>query len=338
MRRAPRAILITGAGGFVGMALAKMLVARGDRVSHYSRREYAALGAMGVTQHVGVLEDTCALARAMKGCDAVAHVAARAGVWGTLGDFWRPNVLGTRAVLAACRQAGVTSLVVTSSPSVVFHPGGHEGADESEPYPDRHGSLYSRTKAIAEREALEANGNDLAVTALRPHLVWGPGDPHLLPRLYSRARAGRLVRLGSGGLVDTTCVANAAHAHVLALDALAPGAPCAGKAYFIANGEPLPLWDLIDRLLAAEGLPPVRRTAPVAVAKAIATMAECLWGCFSLPGEPPTTRFVVDELSSPHWYSLEAARRDLGYQPVVTLEQGLAELARTRVGVAPLAR
>lgn len=332
MARQPRAILITGAGGFVGMVLAKMLVARGDRVRHFSRREYPALGELGIAQHVGELDDTGALARAMEGCDAVAHVAARAGVWGTLGDFWQPNVLGTRAVLAACRQAGVRALVVTSSPSVVFHPGGHEGADESEPYPARHGSLYSRTKAIAEREALDADSPELAVTALRPHLVWGPADPHLLPRLYSRARAGRLARLGSGGLVDTTCVANAAHAHVLALDALVPGAPCAGKAYFIANGEPLPLWELIDRLLLAGGLPPVSRTAPVALAKAIATVAECVWGCFSLPGEPPTTRFVVDELSSPHWYSLEAARRDLGYQPIVSLEQGLTELARARPG------
>lgn len=331
-RGVARTILITGAGGFVGLALAKMLVARGDRVRHFSRREYAVLGRFGVAQHVGELENTRALAEAMRGCDAVAHVAARAGVWGTLGDFWRPNVLGTRAVLAACRQAGVRSLVVTSSPSVVFHPGGHEGADESEPYPSHHGSLYSRTKAIAEREALAANGPDLAVTALRPHLVWGPGDPHLLPRLYSRARSGRLARLGSGGVVDTTCVENAAYAHVLALDAVAPGSACAGKAYFIANGEPLPLWDLIDQLLAAGGLPPVKLTVPVPLARVIATVAECLWGCLPLPGEPPTTRFVVDELSSPHWYSLDAARRDLGYRPIVSLEQGLAELARTRPG------
>lgn len=336
MVRSPRTILVTGAGGFVGLALAKMLVARGDHVRHYSRREYPELDRLGVVQHTGSLQNPGALARAMEGCDAVAHVAAKAGVWGSLGDFWRPNVLGTRAVLEACRKTGARSLVVTSSPSVVFHPGGHEGADEGEPYPARHASPYSRTKAIAEREALLANGPDLAVTALRPHLVWGPADPHLLPRLYSRARAGRLFRLGSGGLVDTTCVANAAHAHVLALDALMPGAACAGKAYFIANGEPLPLWDLIDRLLVAGGLPRVTRSAPVALARAAATVAECLWGCLALPGEPPATRFVVDELSTPHWYSLEAARRDLGYGPVVTMEQGLLELAEARPGFPAL--
>lgn len=328
MSRAPREILVTGAGGFVGLALARMLAARGDRIRHYSRRSYPALDSLGAVQHVGELDDAESLARAMEGCDAVAHVAARAGVWGSLGDFWRPNVLGTRAVIGACLKSGVKRLVVTSSPSVVFHPGGHEGADESEPYPSRHGSLYSRTKAIAEREALAANGPDLAVTALRPHLVWGPGDPHLLPRLYSRARAGRLIRLGTGGLVDTTCLANAAHAHLLALDAVGPGARCAGKAYFIANGEPLNLWELINRLLAAEGLPPVRRSAPARLARAAATIAECVWGCFQIPGEPPSTRFVVDELSSPHWYSLEAARRDLGYSPIVSLAQGLRELGR----------
>lgn len=326
MSRAPRTILVTGAGGFVGLALARMLVARGDRVRHFSRRPYKALADLGVDQTIGELDNTDALARAMQGCDSVAHVAARAGVWGTLGDFWRPNVVGTRSVISACQQTGVCRLVVTSSPSVVFHAGGHEGADESLPYPTRHGSIYSRTKAIAEREALAANSPNLAVTALRPHLVWGPGDPHLLPRLYARARAGRLVRLGQGGVVDTTCVANAAHAHLLALDAVAPGAACAGKAYFIANDEPMPLWELIDRLLAAEGLPPVARTVPVSLARTIATVAECFWACFPLPGEPPTTRFVVEELSASHWYSLAAARRDLGYRPVVSLAQGLAEL------------
>lgn len=330
MKRAPRTILVTGAGGFVGLALSRMLVARGDRVRHFSRRAYASLAALGIEQNLGDIENPDALARAMEGCDSVAHVAARAGVWGTLGDFWRPNVLGTRAVISACQLAGVSRLVVTSSPSVVFHPGGHAGADERLPYPTKHGSLYSRTKAIAEREALAANGPSLAVTALRPHLVWGPGDPHLLPRLYARARAGRLVKIGPGGMVDTTCVANAAHAHVLALDAVAPGAPCAGKAYFIANDEPMPLWDLINRLLAAEGLPPVTRTVPVRLAKSIATCAECLWACFPLPGEPPTTRFVVEELSTSHWYSLAEARRDLGYRPIVTLEHGLGELESRR--------
>ena len=330
MTRAPRTILVTGAGGFVGLALTRMLVARGDRVRHYSRRAYRSLAALGVEQTLGELDDTDALSRTMRGCDSVAHVAARAGVWGTLGDFWRPNVLGTRSVISACLKTGISRLVVTSSPSVVFHAGGHEGADEHLPYPAKHGSLYSRTKAIAEKEALAANSPSLAVTALRPHLVWGPGDPHLLPRLYARARAGRLVKLGSGGMVDTTCVANAAHAHVLALDAVAPGAACAGRAYFIANDEPTPLWELIDRLLAAEGLPPVSRTVPVSLARAVAAVSECLWACFPLPGEPPTTRFVVEELSASHWYSLAAARRDLGYQPIVTLAQGLAELHACR--------
>ncbi len=321
-------VLVTGAGGFLGGAVARLLVEHGYRVRHLSRHRYPALDTLGIEQATGSLENPQAVRRAVAGCDAVCHVAAKAGIWGSLGDYWRPNVLGTRHVLSACRAEGIPRLVVTSSPSVVFHHGDQQGIDESTPYPNHYESLYSRTKAVAEREALAANSPTLAVCALRPHLIWGPGDPHLLPRLAARARAGRLRRVGPGGLVDTTCVENAAHAHLLALQRLAPGAPCAGKAYFIANGQPTNLWELVNRLLAAVGEQPVTKTISPKLAYAAGVAAELAWSCLHLPGEPPMTRFVARELATAHWFNLAAAQTDLGYQPVLPLDTAIARLAR----------
>ena len=321
-------VLVTGAGGFLGGAVARLLVEHGYRVRHLSRRRYPALDTLGIEQATGSLENPLAVRRAVAGCDAVCHVAAKAGIWGNLGDYWRPNVLGTRHVLSACRAEGIPRLVVTSSPSVVFHHGDQQGIDESTPYPNHYESLYSRTKAVAEREALAANSPTLAVCALRPHLIWGPGDPHLLPRLAARARAGRLRRVGPGGLVDTTCVENAAHAHLVALQRLAPGAPCAGKAYFIANGQPTNLWELVNRLLAAVGEQPVTKTISPKLAYALGVAAELAWSCLRLPGEPPMTRFVARELATAHWFNLAAAQTDLGYHPILPLDTAIARLAR----------
>ncbi len=319
-------VLVTGAGGFLGGAIARLLVKEGYAVRHLSRRAYPGLATLGIEQHQGSLEDSGAVRLAARGCDAVLHVAAKAGMWGPLGEYWRANVLGTRRVIEACRREGVGRLVVTSSPSVVFHHGDQQGIDETTPYPTHHENLYSRTKAQAERESLRANGPDLAVTALRPHLIWGPGDPHLLPRLVARNRAGRLRRVGPGGLVDTTCVENAAHAHLLALSRLCPGATCAGKAYFIANNAPMNLWELVNALLVAVGEKPVEKSISPRLAFAAGVAAEILWGCLRLPGEPPLTRFVARELATAHWFDLTAARRDLGYQPVISLTDGLARL------------
>jgi len=321
-------ILVTGGGGFIGGAVVRQLVARCDRVRSLSRGDYPELAARGVEVRRGDLADQEAVAAAAEGCDAVVHVAAKAGVWGRWEDYHRPNVVGTETVLAACRAQGVPRLVFTSSPSVVHGGGDLEGVDESLPYPTRYSTHYPATKALAEQAVLAADGDGLSTVALRPHLVWGPGDNHLLPGLVARARAGRLALPGRGdNLVDTTWIEDAAAAHLLALDRLEPGAPCAGRAYFISQGEPWPLRRMVVGLLEAAGAPAEPRQVPVWAGLALGGILEVAWAAARRPTEPPLTRFLVRQLSTAHWYDIGAARRDLGYEPSVTVEEGLRRLA-----------
>jgi nucleoside-diphosphate-sugar epimerase len=334
--------LVTGGGGFLGGAVVRLLRARGDEVRNLSRGRYAALDALGVQQVAGDLADGKAVERAAKGCDVVVHAAAKAGVWGPVEEYRRANVTGTENVIAACRKAGVRRLVFTSSPSVVFDGRDMEGVNESVPYPAHFEAAYPHTKALAEQAVLRANGPELATVALRPHLIWGPGDPHLIPRLLERARAGQLRRVGRADkLIDTVYVDNAAEAHVRAADRLAPGSPVAGRAYFISNGEPAPLWDFVNRVLAAAGLPPATRTVPAGVAFAAGWLLETTHRLLRRPGEPRMTRFVARELATAHWFDISAARRDLGYEPRVSIEEGLRRLkesfgaARQQPGKGP---
>lgn len=319
--------LVTGGGGFLGGAIVRLLRERGDSVRSFSRSTHPAVDVCGVEQVRGDLGDAAALAAAAEGCDVVFHVAAKAGVWGRWRDYFQANVIGTENVVAACRKHGVRRLVFTSSPSVTFTGADQTGVKESEPYARRFLAHYPHTKALAEQAVRAANGPELATVALRPHLIWGPGDPHLVPRLVGRAKAGRLRRVGrEPKLVDTTYVDNAALAHVQAADRLAPGSPVAGKAYSVSQGEPEPLWDFVNRVLAAAGLPPVTRTVPAGRAYVAGAFFECVYKVLSLPGEPPMTRFVARELSTAHWFDLTAAKRDLGYAPAVTTEEGLRRL------------
>ena len=320
--------LVTGGGGFLGGAIVRLLSARGDTVRSYSRGEYPALTRLGVEQVQGDLADREAVIRAAAGCDVVFHVAARAGIWGSYAEYHRANVTGTENVLAACRHHGIGRLVYTGSPSVVFDGRDVAGGDESLPYPAHYEAHYPRTKALAEQLVLAANSPPLATVSLRPHLIWGPGDNHLVPRLVARARAGKLRRIGNRPcLVDTVYVDNAARAHLLAADRLAYDGAVAGKAYFISNGEPLPLWEMVNRILAAAGLPPVTRSVSPTVAVAVGACCEILWNVLRLPGEPPMTRFVARELATAHWFDISAARRDLGYVPEISIDEGLKRLA-----------
>jgi nucleoside-diphosphate-sugar epimerase len=319
--------LVTGGGGFLGGAVVRRLRDRGDEVRSLSRGHYPDLDALGVKQFRGDLADAGAVADAAAGCDVVFHVAAKAGVGGRYADYHRANVLGTEHVLAACRRHGVRRLVYTSSPSVVFDGRDMEGVDESVPYPASYHAHYPRTKAVAERAVLAANGPDLATVALRPHLIWGPGDNHLVPRILARGRDGRLRRVGRANkLIDSVYIDNAADAHLLAADRLRPGSPVAGRAYFISNGEPLPAWDLINRILACGGLPPVTRSVPVWLAVAAGAVLEAAYRLLRPDGEPPMTRFLARELATAHWFDLTAARRDLGYAPAVSVAEGLKRL------------
>ncbi|TWT41874.1 3 beta-hydroxysteroid dehydrogenase/Delta 5--_4-isomerase [Phycisphaerae bacterium RAS1] len=319
--------LVTGGGGFLGRAIVERLIAARARVSILARQNYPELRAMGAVQWRADLRDATAVAEAVAGCDTVFHVAARAGVWGSYRDFFEPNVIGTRNVLRACREGGVARLVYTSSPSVVFDGRDMCGVDESSPYPLRHHSHYSATKAVAEQEVLAASGPSLRTIALRPHLVWGPRDNHIVPRLIARARAGKLRRVGDGkNRVDTTYIDNAADAHILAAAALDTNPRAAGRAYFISNGEPRPLWDIVNAILATAGLPPVTRGISRGMACLLGGLMEVAYGVVRSTREPPMTRFVANELATSHWFDLSAARRELGYEPHVSIDEGLKRL------------
>jgi nucleoside-diphosphate-sugar epimerase len=319
--------LVTGAGGFLGGAIARRLLARGWLVRSLARGRYPALEAAGVDCRRGDLADGDAVASAVDGCDIVFHVAAKAGAWGPESEYHDANVVGTQNVLDACRRHGVPRLVHTSSPSVVHAGSDIEGGDESLPYADEFDAPYPRTKAIAEQAVLASNDEHLATVALRPHLIWGPGDTQLVPRIVARARAGRLRLVGDGSnLVDSVYIDNAADAHLLAADRLAPAAVSAGRAYFITNGEPLPVRDLVNGIVTAAGLPPVERSIPAGAAVAVGALLEAFHRVARPEVEPMMTRFLARHLSTAHWYDISAARRDLGYQPEVSLVEGFERL------------
>lgn len=327
--------LVTGGGGFLGGALVRALVARGDKVITFQRGDYPALKKLGVKCHKPEALDFDSqylwipqLTEIMRGCDVVFHTAAKAGIWGRPIDFENANEVYTQGVIRACTWAGVKKLVYTSSPSVVYAGKDEENIDESVGYPARFLADYPRTKADAERRVLKANDETLATVALRPHLIWGPGDHHLVPRIIDRARRGKLKLVGSGAcLVDSTYIDNAVHAHLCAAEHLHIGAPCAGKAYFISNSEPLAMADLINRILAAAGLPPVIRSVKPGVAYAVGAILETLYRLLGIEREPIMTRFVAKQLSTAHWFNLSAAKRDLKYEPVVSIDEGMKRLA-----------
>lgn len=321
--------LVTGGGGFLGGVIVRMLREQGDQVVSISRNSYAELDKLGVEQVQGDLADLNAVLKAADGCDIIYHVAAKAGIWGRYDSFYQANVVGTQNILEACHQLGISKLVYTSSPSVVFDGSDVEGGNESLPYPAHFEAFYPQTKALAEQLVLAANSPQLATVSLRPHLIWGPGDNHLIPRIITKGKSGKLRRIGNRPcLVDTVYVDNAARAHLQAAEKLAPGSSVAGKAYFISNGEPIELWEMVNRILAAGGVAPVNRSISAEAAYAIGTICEKLWGWFRLSGEPPMTRFVARELATSHWFDISAARNDFGYQPEVGTEEGLKRLTQ----------
>ena len=323
-------VLVSGGGGFLGQALCRGLVGQGHEVTSFNRGHYPELDGLGVRQVRGDLADRDAVLGAAQGVEAIFHNAAKAGAWGDYDSYHRANVVGTQNVLDACRAHGVGRLVYTSTPSVTHrktHPV-EGGTAETVPYGSGFKAPYATTKTIAEKAVLAANGPDLAAVALRPRLIWGPGDNQLLPRLVERARAGRLRFVGNGeNRIDTTYIDNAAQAHFDAFAHLAPGAACAGKAYFISNGEPQPVREIVNALLAAAGAPPVTKTVPFRIAYAIGAMSEGLWPLLRLRGEPPLTRFLAVQLSTTHWYDMAPATRDFGYVPRVSTEEGLERLS-----------
>ena len=320
-------VLVTGGGGFLGKAVVGMLLARGDDVTVLARGDYPDLRQMGAKTLRGDVADKSITSDACADKDIVFHVAAKAGVWGRAADYDSANIEGTQNVIDGCIARSVPRLVATSSPSVTFDGRDAANADESLPYPTKHLYHYGRTKAEAERRVLQANASAhktgvgvLLTCALRPHIIYGPGDPHILPRLVSRHRQGRLMIVGNGrNLVDVTYVDNGAHAHLLAADALDKSGPrAAGKVYFISDGQPVVPWQWMNQIYAQLGLPELKRQIPLGAANALGATLELVWALLGLAGEPPMTRFLAAQLGTSHYYNLAAARRDLGYEPIVT--------------------
>ncbi len=323
-------IAVTGGGGFLGGAIVRQLLARGESVRSVQRSDVPDLRALGVDVVRADLSDARACLEALRGADAVIHVAAKAGVWGSAASFHSANVQATDNVIAACRTLGIGKLVYTSTPSVVHAGGDVANIDESAPVATHFSAPYPQTKALAEAHVLAANGGQLATVALRPHLIWGPGDTQLTARVLARARAGRLRLVGGGEKwIDSVYIDNAAAAHLNALDRVEPSAACAGKAYFITQGEPMPQKQLINGMLAAAGLPPCDRSIAPGVAWLAGAVLELVWTLLRREEEPMMTRFLARQLATAHWYNIDAARRDLGYAPQVTVQEGLALLAES---------
>lgn len=353
--------LVTGGGGFLGRYIVEGLLARGDRVRSYGRGAYPELEAAGVEVIRGDLRDTDALAAACEGIECVFHAAALPGISLNRDAYESVNRTGTEQLLSAAWRSGVARFVYTSSPSVVFS--GHDqcGVDESAPYDfgwmEANRAYYSHTKAAAEQVVLAANCDEFRTCALRPHLIWGPRDTHLIPRLLARARSGRLRRIGPGtNLVDMTYIENAAAAHLQAADALAArdsalseraescsateatassgtfdragSSPTpAGKAYFLSQGEPVNCWQWINEILALVNLPPVQKSVSARAAERIGAACESAYRVLRLSGEPPMTRFLATQLSTSHWFDISAARRDFGYYPRISTAEGMQRLA-----------
>ena len=331
---------------FLGRYIVEQLLARGDRVRVFSRGAYPDLQSLGVEVVQGDIRDSLAVADACREIDCVFHVAAMAGVGVFPGKFYEINEAGTRHVVAGCVQHHVGRLVLTSSPSVVFAGEDQCGVDESHPanleWLIANRCHYSASKLLAEREVLLGNAapgataglpssaKPLATCALRPHLIWGPRDNHLIPRLIERARRGRLRRIGDGeNLVDITYVENAATAHLQAADALAdPNSPARGKAYFLSQGEPVNCWQWIDQVLALANLPPVKKSISLRSAHRIGHLCESAYRLFLVEKEPPMTRFLARQLATSHWFDITAAQRDFGYEPKVSTAEGMTRLAK----------
>jgi nucleoside-diphosphate-sugar epimerase len=320
--------LVTGGTGFLGRKIVERLLAEGREVTVLARRPDAALAERGVRFVQASLDDAVAVRAACVGMETVFHVAAKVGVWGRYDEFFRANVTGTEAVIRGCQESGVSALVYTSTPSVVYNGRDLAGVDEALPLTTDCPAAYPLTKARSEEIVIAANSEKLRTVALRPHLIWGVGDPHLVPRILARARAGRLRIVGDGNnRVDMVHVDNAVDAHLLAEKAiLALESKAAGRAYFITNDEPVRLWDWVNQLLSGLGEPPLTKKISLSAASGIGAVCETVWRCLPLRGEPPMTRFVAAELAKDHWFSIDAAKRDLSYSPRVSMSEGTAAL------------
>ncbi|MFZ4714419.1 MAG: NAD-dependent epimerase/dehydratase family protein [Bacteriovoracaceae bacterium] len=321
-------ILVTGAGGFLGFEIAKMLREEGHEVVNFSRQHHSKLDALQIKTHIGDLRSVADLENVLKDIEVIFHVAALAGVWGMKEDFFDINYQGTKNLVNLAIKLKVKKLIYTSTPSVVFGDKPLLGVNETTPYPDTYFTHYAHSKSLAERYVLSHNGSGLLTCALRPHLIWGPLDPHIIPRLVERALKGRLKVVGDGtNLVDVIHVKNAAHAHLLAFHKLEENSPVAGSAYFIGQEEPVNLWDFINKILVQKKVKPIKRKVSFKVAYLLGATLEKVYERLKLyHKEPMMTRFVAMQLAHSHYFSQEKAKIELGYNPLISTEEGLKTL------------
>lgn len=319
-------VLVTGGNGFVGRAIIKMLLEAGISCRVVGRNFYPDLDALGVKCVVGDISDQKLMFTATEEVDTVFHVAALAGISGNWQQYYATNVLGTRSVITACKGR-VQRLIYTSTPSVVFNRASIEGGDERLPYPSSFLCHYAKSKMIAEKEVLEASGHNVVTCALRPHLIWGPGDPHLIPRLVAARLKNRLKIVGEkDNIVDISYVDNVAYAHILAANNLASTLTAAGKPYFISQGMPVNLWDWLNDLFMKIGVPQLDSSISFPLAYSIGTCLEVFYSILKRQDEPPMTRFVAEQLAKSHYFSIANAQKDLGYVPIISNEEGLKRL------------
>lgn len=314
--------LVTGASGLLGGAVACELVCAGHEVITFQRRPS---GVEGVTDRLGSMTSRSDLDRAVDGVDAIVHLAAKVSLAGRPEEFHAVNVDGTRNLIEGASRAGVPRLVCVSSPSVAHSGVAIAGDDARLADPHRARGEYARSKAEAELLALDADSDRLAVVAVRPHLVWGPGDTQLVERIVERARRGRLPLLGTGAaLIDTTYIDTAASGIVAALREIDR---VHGNSYVVTNGEPRPVAELLGSICRAAGVPAPRWSVPAAVARTAGSVIERAWSIRPGLDEPPMTRFLAEQLSTSHWFDQRRTRSDLRWTPPVSLDDGFARLA-----------
>lgn len=327
-------VFVTGAGGFLGQNICRLLRQANIKVTGFARGDYPELTALGVNMVQGNIANYSELVAAMQGCDLVFHVAAKAGVWGSKTEYFTPNLTGTQHIIKACQSLNIERLVYTSTPSVTFAGIDEAGVDENQPYSSNFLNYYAQSKALAEQTVLNAvkskldNGKPLKTVALRPHLIWGPNDPHLVPRVINRAQAGKLAVVGKQDkLVDTIFVENAAYAHILAAVELSKTEPkCNGKAYFISNDEPITMANMLNKILDCKSLPHVKKRVSSRVAYVVGAILEVCYKLIGKKEEPIITRFVAKQLSTAHYFDISAAKKDFDYQALVSIDEGMKRL------------
>lgn len=323
-------ILVTGAGGFLGLRLVKALRLQGHIVHTLQRQSYPVLaGDDGIRNFIGSIENKNDLKIALDGVDVVFHVASKIGMWGDYQDFYRTNVLGTKNIIDMMKEQKIKYLVYTSTPSVVFDRGDIENGNENLPYPKSHLNYYGETKRLAEVEVLSAHDENFITAAIRPHLIFGPGDKQLIPRVIKAHRDGRLKIIGNGeNLVDVSYIDNVVDAHLdLYHQMLRDSSKVNGKAYFIGQDQPVKLWDFTNTIMTGIGLKKLEKKIPTGVAYFIGACIEGIFKILNIKNiDPPMTRFVALQLGKSHYFSHQRALEDFNHRPKVSTEEGLKRL------------